>query len=139
MKPKEALVKDGFLPKGSENTRGRLSLAAKARIAELKAAGWDIEDGTGPVARKTEAVKTTGKTEPKSTKTYTGIVDVPEPAREKGTFTALSQTGKSPMSGDLSVCVNPGCNSSLTYCRCAEPRAFTDWETVEVIYFSPVN
>lgn len=43
MKPKVALVKDGFLPAGSENKRGRLSGAAIERLKELAAAGQKIE------------------------------------------------------------------------------------------------
>lgn len=43
IKPKVALVKDGFLPAGSENKRGRLSAAAIERCKELAAAGMQIE------------------------------------------------------------------------------------------------
>ncbi len=61
MKPKEALIKDGFLP-ANAGGRGRLSLAGIERCKELVAQGWVIEgyaaapvsvkDTTSPAAPK---------------------------------------------------------------------------------------
>lgn len=60
MKPKVALVKDGFLPAGSENKRGRLSGEAIERCKTLVSQGWDIEgysSSTPPTAAAPVAVK----------------------------------------------------------------------------------
>lgn len=58
MKPKDALIKDGF--PGVVAGRGRLSSAAKERCKELAAMGWNIE---GYSAEKSTTGEITVKTE----------------------------------------------------------------------------
>lgn len=129
MKPKVALVKDGFLPPGSENVRGRLSGKAIERCEALAAQGWDIDgyqvsktsNSTAPVVLK---VKTDSNT----------IADVPEPTRFESDWTAW--VGKQPI-GMRTVCNN--CRCSLTYCPCESPRVWLDHETQGVVYFKPLK
>lgn len=127
MKPKEALVKDGFLPKGAENKRGRLSGAAIDRCKELAGQGWSIEGyevsqsttSTGPIVDKV-------KVDPNR------IFDVPDVARDEDMWSAHTSEGEVGMRT-----VDNGCGNSLNYCRCQHPRVWIDHETEGVVVFKP--
>lgn len=126
MKPKAALVKDGFLPAGSELKRGRLSADAINRCKELASQGWQI-DGY--------EVSSTANTEPvvNKVKVATGakeIADIGEPFRHEDAWTAHSTMGEV---GMRTVCNN--CRCSLTYCPCPHPVVNLDHETVGVVVF----
>lgn len=126
MKPKEALVKDGFLPAGSENKRGRISVAGIERCKELASQGWSIEgytvsqssDSTAPV----EVVKV--KSDPNA------VVDIPQPTRDLNAMTAHVGDQKI---GMKTVCNN--CRRSLTYCPCESPKVWVDHEHEGVVRF----
>ena len=132
MKPKVALVKDGFLPAGAENQRGRLSAAAIARCQELVSKGWDID---GFVTTKAVVTGITDdpalplkvervKSDPNA------VVDIPEPTRDEKSLTAHSTNGKV---GMRTVCNN--CRRSLTYCLCESPKVWLDHQTEGVVVF----
>lgn len=126
MKPKEALVKDGFLPKGSENTRGRMSKAGITRCEELAASGWSI-DGFS-VTKSADSSKpdtvTKIKTDPNA------VVDIPNPTRDETAMTAWVGTENV---GMRKVCNN--CRRSLTYCPCEQPKVWVDSDLEGVVYF----
>ena len=120
MKPKAALVKDGFLPAGSEDKRGRLSGAAIERCKELAAEGWQIE-GYALVAQPTGS---TAPREVEKVKVATGekvIADIPvSPLRDEKVWTAYANVdGKVVSVGMRTVCNT--CHSSITYCPCKSP------------------
>lgn len=130
MKPKEALVKDGFLPPGSENTRGRMSKAAIERCEQLAAQGWQI-DGfqVSTSAESSEPAKVERvKVDPNR------LVDVPDIRRPEDSWSAWVGTQSI---GMRTVCNN--CRCSLTYCPCEQPRVWLDHETQGVVYFKPVK
>lgn len=130
MKPKEALVKDGFLPKGSENKRGRLSGDAIERCKALAAQGWDIEGyevsrSTGPTATAPTVTKT---------KVVTGekvIADIGNPTRDETQFIA-KVNGRT--IGMRDVCT---CGNSFTYCWCETPTAWVDGAGPYAVTFHP--
>jgi hypothetical protein len=132
MKPKEALVKDGFVEgghtwsSGDENKRGRMSKAANERCGELATAGWQIDGFTvgkpDSVTGVSEVVKV--KTDPNA------VVDIPNPTRDEKAMEAYSGTVKV---GMRTVCNN--CRRSLTYCPCESPRVWLDHDTQGVVYF----
>lgn len=129
MKPKHALVKDGFLPAGSENKRGRLSLDAINRLKELAGSGWDIDGysvskpttSTGPV--KVEKTKASDSSR---------VLDVPDEHRAEELWTAHTSEGEV---GMRTVCNT--CKCSLTYCWCPSPRVWIDHTQEGVVYFKP--
>lgn len=132
MKPKVALVKDGFLPPGSENTRGRLSGAAIERCKELAAGGWDIEGyvsskSTGsPVVEKVK-VAAVGKE----------IADIGNPLRDESVWEAYAvHDGKNVPVGMRTV--DNLCGNSLTYCLCRSPRVWLDHDLEVVVNFKPL-
>lgn len=130
MKPKDALVKDGFLPAGSENKRGRLSGAAIERCKELAASGWQIDGySVSQSANTSEPAKVEKvKNDPNR------VFDVPDQTRPESSWTAW--VGIVPI-GMRTVCNN--CRCSLTYCPCESPRVWLDHETQGVVNFKPVK
>lgn len=129
MKPKDALVKDGFLPEGSQNKRGRLSGAAIDRCKELATQGWTIDGYT------VSAGTASGEGEVQVTKTAVDpnrVADIPNPTRDETALAAFSGTVKV---GMRTVCNN--CRRSLTYCPCEQPRVWLDFDTEGVVYFKP--
>jgi hypothetical protein len=120
MKPKQALVKDGFLPPGSENKRGRMSAAAIARCEELVAAGWKIEgfESVKPVSVSTDKPTTEVK---RVSVDPNRLVDVPDALRSDKDFTLVRKDTGKPIHavGMRNVC--EGCGSSFTYCPCPSP------------------
>lgn len=128
MKPKVALVKDGFLPAGSENVRGRLSGAAIERCKQLAAQGWDIEgysvskstdSTTAPVVEKVKAIDA-------------GIVEIPNEYRAEANWTAHTTEGEIGMRTVCNVC-----GASLNYCGCLHPKVWVDFDREGVVYFKP--
>lgn len=116
MKPKVALVKDGFLPAGSENVRGRLSGAAIQRCMELAAEGWDIEGyaAKGSVAEGNREVAKVAA--PVGEKVIADIVyrfplDTPATAEYDGHKVSVSMK---------EACGN--CRVSLVCCSCGQPN-----------------
>lgn len=128
MKPKVALVKDGFLPAGSENKRGRLSLDAINRLKELAAKGWPIEgySVTKPTA-DSEPVKVE-----KVSVDANRVFDVPEESRPEKDWQGFTPDGEV---GMRTVCNT--CKCSLSYCPCPMPRVWIDSETEAVVVFKP--
>lgn len=128
MKPKVALVKDGFLPAGSENKRGRLSGEAIARLKVLAGQGWDIEGYSVSRSADTAVAPTVTKvaTDPNR------VLDVPDEARSEDLWTAHTSEGSV---GMRAVC--NGCGNSLTYCRCQHPRVWVDYDREAVVFFKP--
>lgn len=129
MKPKEALVKDGFLPKGSENTRGRMSRDAIARCEELASKGWQIDGFSVTKSSDNSKPDTVAriKTDPNS------VAEIPNPTRDESAMNAYSGTVKV---GMRTVCNN--CRRSLTYCLCESPRVWLDHETQGIVYFKNI-
>lgn len=119
MKPKEALVKDGFLPPGSENKRGRLSAAGITRCEELAAKGWKI-DGFA-VSSKPSADTSKPVTVERVKVEANRLLDVPEPLRDARDWTLVRKDTGKPIHavGMKNVC--EGCHSSFTYCPCGSP------------------
>lgn len=113
MKPKAALVKDGFLPAGSENKRGRISKEADARCKELAASGWAI-DGYS-VSKSTDSTETVVKVKSDPN----AVAEIPNATRDEKTLEAFYGTVKV---GMRTVCNN--CRQSLTYCPCPQPRVW---------------
>lgn len=125
MKPKVALVKDGFLPAGSENVRGRLSREALVRLDELSKQGWDI-DGYG----NSIVEKATRKD--KSETTVLEFGDLPPETRPESEWQARSGNVEI---GMRTVCNN--CHASLTYCHCEMPKVWLDFDREGVVSFKP--
>lgn len=131
MKPKEALLKDGFI---SEIKRGRLSADAIERCKALAALGWDIEGysvskSTGPNdAPVVERVKVTKSTE---------IVDIGDEIRPEIQFRAMivDNDGKVKEVG-MRTCCNV-CKASLTYCPCAVSYVWLDHESQAAVAYKP--
>lgn len=135
MKPKVALVKDGFLPAGSENKRGRLSIDAINRLKELAASGWDI-DGysvtrTAPtVGKPTAPVVEKVKADPNT------IPDVPDESRPEKDWQAYRKFGLEQVEVGMRTVCNV-CGSSLSYCHCPKPVVWVDADLEAVVYFKP--
>ena len=130
MKPKVALVKDGFLPAGSENKRGRLSGEAIARCKTLAAQGWAIEGYE--VSKSTNSSKAdTAPTVEKVKVAASGkeIADIGEPTRDEKSLAAYADGKKI---GMREVC---RCGASFTYCRCSEPMIRAGGDRMVVVYF----
>jgi hypothetical protein len=134
MKPKHALVKDGFLPAGSENKKGRLSGAAIERCKELASTGWEIEgysvsdtpDSSGAAVVEKVKVVTGEKT----------IADIGNPARDESMWEAYANVnGKIVPVGMRTV--DNSCGNSLTYCFCRTPVVNVDYDAVAVVNFKP--
>lgn len=135
IKPKVALVKDGFLPAGSENKRGRLSAAAIERCKVLAAPvsqggkGWQIE-GYESKSTTPDAVATVEKV--KVTTGATTIADIGEAFHHEEAWQAFTSEGEV---GMRTVCNT--CKSSLTYCPCQHPVVNIDHMRVGVVSFKP--
>lgn len=130
MKPKDALIRDGF--PGVKAGKGRLSLEAKERLKVLAAEGWNI-DGYS-VTKATEAKPATVV----QTKPANGpkvIADIPDETRNESLWTAHVPGGK--RIGMREVCVN--CSQSFTYCPCPTPRFNLDYKTVVDVDFKPIR
>lgn len=142
MKPKHALVKDGFLPAGSENTRGRLSGAAIERCKELAAQGWEIEGYVTSKSKSPDAAPTVEKV-----KVQAGVkevADIGPMLRDESYWTAYANVnGKTQTVGMRTVCNN--CHNSLTYCPCKSPvvnfghLSGVDTDCTAVVNFKPRN
>lgn len=128
IKPKVALVRDGFLPAGSENKRGRLSGAAIDRLKELAGKGWDIEGYTVSKSSDSTAPPKVEKVSVDPNR----LVDVPDESRPEESWRAFTSEGEV---GMRTVCNL--CHSSLTYCHCPHPRVWLDFQTEGVVYFKP--
>jgi len=124
MKPKAALVKDGFLPPGSENVRGRLSGAAISRCEELAAKGWKIDGFMA--SSQTKTVVRVPKPDPER------VFDIPDETRNESYWRAFAGDGEI---GMRTVCLR--CNSSLTYCPCPSPVVWLDFQTQGTVTFKP--
>lgn len=133
MKPKVALVKDGFLPAGSENKRGRLSGPAIERLKELAGKGWNIE---GYSVSKSTAPNEAPVVEKVATADPNAIIEVAEESRPEKDFVAYRyEDGKPQEIGMRTVC--NVCRNSLTYCRCDSPRVWVDHDREAVVNFKP--
>lgn len=130
MKPKEALVKDGFLPPEAVNQRGRLSKAGIERCKELASQGWDIEGYQVSKSSDSTAAPVVTKVHADPNR----IADVPDQTRPESSWTAWVGTKSI---GMRTVCNN--CRCSLTYCPCEQPRVWMDHETQGVVHFKPVK
>lgn len=128
LKPKVALVKDGFLPAGSENKRGRLSAAAIERCKELAASGMKIEGYESKVSNTGEA-PTVEKVKVSNSST---VADIGEPFHHEEAYQAFTSEGEV---GMRTVCNN--CKCSLTYCPCPKPVVNLDHERTGVVFFKP--
>lgn len=123
MKPKVALVKDGFLPPGSENKRGRLSGDAIRRLEELAASGMKI-DGYS-VSSDSAAEVTVEKTRDPN-----AIAELPPELHSETNYRAFTGTIER---GMRTVC--NGCHASLIYCPCPQPRIWVDYDREGVVVF----
>lgn len=137
MKPKVALVKDGFLPAGSENTRGRLSLSAITRCKELAAEGWDIDGYSKPTVAVAPVAKTQDKVSKPATE-FVGVADTPDEYRPESVWQAHANHGEKKVSIGMRTICNQ-CNNSLSYCHCRTPYVWLDFETEAAVSFSPLN
>ena len=113
MRPKEWLVKNGHLPEGSENARGRLSRENIARIEAAVAAGANIEGYSRQgVASTVEPPKVT-----KTTVAAEGIGETPqETVPEKYNVAYVGNQ----VIGNRTVCDN--CHRSLNFHICGSPK-----------------
>ena len=122
MKPKQALVKDGFLPAGSENKRGRMSGAGIERCQYLvDHEGYTIEGFAKSSAAGKPAVES-AKPEIVRVKTDPNrLVDVPDALRSDKDWTLIRSSDKKAIHavGMRNVC--QGCGNSFTYCPCRVP------------------
>jgi hypothetical protein len=122
MKPKQALVKDGFLPKGSENGRGRLSVKGAERCQYLvDHEGYTIDGFAKSSASGKPAVES-AKPEIVRVKTDPNrLVDVPDALRSDKDWTLVRKSDGKPIHavGMRNIC--EGCGSSFTYCPCRVP------------------
>lgn len=132
MKPKVALVKDGFLPPGSENKRGRISLAAIERCKELAAQGWKIEGYevsqsalSAPVVEKVKVL--TGEKV---------IADIGNPSRDENQWEAYANVNGKLVSIGMRA-VDNVCGNSLTYCFCRTPMVWVDGDSRVMVNFKP--
>ena len=107
MKPKEALIKDGF--PGVVAGRGRLSSDAKDRCKELAGMGWDIE---GYSAEKSTTGEITVKTVKPTAKQIISDFTIMWPEDEFVAVELLSGKKRS-----MREACNP-CRRSLVQCQC---------------------
>lgn len=129
LKPKVALVKDGFLPAGSENKRGRLSLAAIERLKVLAANGVAIEgySVSKPSDSTAAPVVTRVKHDPNV------IAELIPQTRGEDLIPMVN--GKVWPIG-IKGCCNT-CKVSLTHCPCPSPKVWLDFQTEAVVTFKP--
>jgi hypothetical protein len=113
MKKKEWLVKNGHLPKGSENVRGRLSAAHVALIEAAVANGEHIEGYQ--VSKPTASVDKPAVVAVKPS-SGTTIADIGEPTFPENQWRAF--VGGNEI-GMRTVCDN--CHCSIVYCRDNSP------------------
>lgn len=135
--PKQFLVNEGALPAGSENARGRLSVAnielckaGAARGVSIK--GYEVT--SKPTAARPNAPVTVEKTAADST----GIADVREPSRDEKAIEAyMIVDGVSKPVGMRTVCNN--CGNSITYCYDRNPVTWIPGSTdaMGVVMFKP--
>ena len=134
MKPKAALVKDGFLPAGSENKRGRMSAAAIARCEELVSQGWKIEGFAASSAKPADASAAAKPTVERVKTDPNRLVDVPDMRRDERDWTArVTVDGKSREIGFRTV--DNGCGNSLGWCYCPTSRVWVDSNREAVVEF----
>lgn len=124
MKPKVALVKDGFLPPGSENKRGRLSRAAIERLEQLAASGVKI-DGYNVSQTSDPDVPMVEKTRDPN-----AIAELPPELHPESEYRAFTGTVER---GMRTVC---NCHTaSLIYCPSESPRIWVDFDREGVVVF----
>jgi hypothetical protein len=133
MKPKAALVKDGFLPPGSEKARGRMSAAGIKRCEELAAKGWLIEGfAIGKPSADTSKPVTVERVKPEAGR----MLDVPDMRRSEEEWSAsVMVDGKSRPVGFRTVC--NGCGNSLGWCYEESSRVWVDHNHEAVVRFTP--
>lgn len=122
MKPKQALVKDGFLPKGSENKRGRMSGKAIERCQYLvDHEGYTIDGFAKSSAAGKPAVESAKPEIVRVSVDPNRIADVPDALRSEKDWTLVRADNGKPIHavGMRNVC--QGCGSSFTYCPCRVP------------------
>jgi hypothetical protein len=107
VKPKDALIKDGFPVKAG---KGRLSRDAIERVKELAASGWNIDGYSITHTAESKVVK-------EKTGNDKNIADLFMPY-PKNLFKAVLPNGD--IVGMPSICVN--CRVSLSGCGCGAPR-----------------
>lgn len=138
MKPKAALVKDGFLPAGSENKRGRMSAAAIARCEELVTLGWQIEGFQSVKSSKPADASAAAKpaTVERVKVDSNRIADVPDMRRDERDWSAsVIVDGKTRPVGFRTVC--NGCGNSLGWCYEETSRVWVDANLEAVVTFKP--
>lgn len=128
MKKKEWLVKNGYLPKGSENVRGRLSGEHVALIEAAVAGGEHIE-GFSVVSKPTAA--TDKPTTVERVKHADTIADTPEETVPEQFNIAM--VGDKVI-GNRTVC--DVCKRSLNFHICQSPRVM-DNGVSSVVSFKP--
>lgn len=132
MRKKEWLVKEGFLPAGSENARGRLSLDNQARIAAAIKEGVTFEDGnaktpTAPIA----AVAPKAKDKPAGN----AIVEPAAAFWPEGTKVFGIVDGKQ-VWGDITA-AEQRCGYSLRWCACQTREAMIGSKSMRVYLVRP--
>ena len=136
MKPKAALVKDGFLPPDAVG-RGRMSRAMIERCQYLvdnenyNIEGFAKSSNAGKPALETaKPVINRVKTDPNR------LVDVPDMRRDERMWTATVKVdGKDREIGFRTVC--NGCGSSLGWCYEETSRVWVDSDREAVVNFKP--
>lgn len=106
MRPKDALIKDGF--PGVTAGRGRLSAAAKSRLQELANQGWSIDGYSS--GKAVAEVRAKVAADPKVVQEFTIFWSVDE-------YRAVETDGK--VRSMAEVCRN--CHVSLVQCHCGDP------------------
>lgn len=135
IRPKEWLVKNGHLPAGSENARGRISRENIALIEAAVASGVDIlgYSRSGPASTVEPP-----KVERAAAQPATVVADIGDPThpelerREGGLYLREAFAGTVNV-GMRTVCNN--CKRSLTYCLCESPKVWVDHSTESVVNF----
>lgn len=125
MKPKVALVKDGFLPAGSENTRGRMSKAMIARCEYLVSEkNWDIDGFVKSTVRpKSETEKSEPEVKRVAVTNEKVIADLPPETHNENEYQPFVHVdGKAQKVGKRTVCTT--CGNSLTHCWCGDPQVW---------------
>ena len=115
MRPKEWLVKNGHLPPGSEEKRGRISLENIERIKKAVAEGAVID---GYSVSKTE--KSTAPVVEKAKVSTEKQVIEPAPYRYPETEFMVVETESGKLRNMREACNN--CRCSLVVCWCESPR-----------------
>lgn len=137
MKPKAALVKDGFLPPNASG-RGRMSAPMIERCQYLvDHEGYTI-DGFAKSSASGKAIDASASAKPEIVRVKTDpnrLVDVPDMRRDERDWTAhVTVDGKSREIGFRTV--DNGCGSSLGWCYCPTSRVWVN-NSEHVVTFKP--